>query len=43
LRRRLPAWLAAHAASGLVAGYASAHRRHGGEGAFYVFLKNGRT
>ncbi len=39
LRRRLPEWLDAFARDGLVSGYASAHRNHGGEGAFYVFLK----
>lgn len=39
LRRRLPEWLDALARDGIVSGYASAHRAHGGEGAFYVFLK----
>lgn len=39
LRRALPEWLAAPDLRALVAGYAPAHRRHGGEGAFYVFLK----
>lgn len=39
LRRRLPEWLAEADLAPLVAGYAPAHRRHGGEGAWYVFLK----
>lgn len=39
LRRRFPEWLAHPAVRGLVAGYAPAHARHGGGGAFYVFLK----
>jgi len=42
LRRRLPEWLDALAREGIVAGYASAHRAHGGDGAFYVFLKQRR-
>ena len=42
LRRRLPEWLDALAREGIVAGYASAHRAHGGDGAFYVFLKQCR-
>jgi DNA-nicking Smr family endonuclease len=42
LRRRLPEWLDALARDGVVAGYASAHRAHGGDGAFYVFLKQRR-
>jgi DNA-nicking Smr family endonuclease len=39
LRRRLPEWLGERALRELVAGYAPAHRNHGGAGAFYVFLK----
>lgn len=39
LRRRLPEWLAASEVRPLVAGYAQAHRAHGGAGAFYVFVK----
>lgn len=42
LRRRLPEWLDALARDGIVSGYASAHRAHGGDGAFYVFLKQRR-
>lgn len=42
LRRRLPEWLDAFARDGIVSGYASAHRAHGGDGAFYVFLKQRR-
>jgi DNA-nicking Smr family endonuclease len=42
LRRRLPEWLDALAREGVVSGYASAHRAHGGDGAFYVFLKQRR-
>jgi len=39
LRLSLPSWLADPSVRPLVAGYAQAHIRHGGTGAFYVFLK----
>lgn len=39
LKQRLPEWLASADLKPLVAGYAQAHRTHGGAGAFYVFLK----
>ena len=39
LRRSLPTWLDAPSVREMVAGYAQAHRSHGGAGAFYVFLK----
>ncbi|MBL8549876.1 MAG: Smr/MutS family protein [Hyphomonadaceae bacterium] len=39
LKRRLPEWLAAGEVRSIVAGYAEAHARHGGAGAFYVFLR----
>jgi DNA-nicking Smr family endonuclease len=39
LRVRLGDWLAAPDFRVHLAGYAEAHRRHGGEGARYVFLK----
>jgi len=39
LRRRLPDWLAEAPLRAVVAGVSRAHRRHGGEGAFYVALK----
>ena len=39
LRRALPRWLAEPDFAALVSGYASAHVRHGGAGAWYVFLK----
>jgi DNA-nicking Smr family endonuclease len=39
LRRALPAWLNDPALRPWIAGYAPAHARHGGSGAFYVFLK----
>ena len=39
LRRRVPDWLGEAPLRGLVAGVSIAHRRHGGEGAFYVALK----
>jgi DNA-nicking Smr family endonuclease len=39
LRRRLPEWLAEPDLAGLSAGYAPAHARHGGDGAWYVFVK----
>lgn len=39
LRRNFLHWLASGRASTHVSGYASAHARHGGSGAFYVFLR----
>jgi DNA-nicking Smr family endonuclease len=39
LRQRLPEWLGDRDVKAIVAGYAQAHRTHGGAGAFYVFLK----
>ncbi|HYD71812.1 MAG TPA: Smr/MutS family protein [Candidatus Binatia bacterium] len=39
LKRRLPEWLAEGDLRPLVSGFAKAHRTHGGEGAYYVFLK----
>jgi len=39
LRLSLPSWLADASIRPFVAGYAQAHIRHGGMGAFYVFLK----
>lgn len=42
LKRRLPDWLAEPALRPFVSGYSKAHRSHGGEGAFYVFLRAAR-
>ncbi|MGF1650486.1 MAG: Smr/MutS family protein [Hyphomicrobiaceae bacterium] len=39
LRRSLPGWLAAPDLAPIVVGYAEAHDRHGGGGAFYVRLR----
>lgn len=39
LRKSLPTWLAAPEIRPLIGDYAPAHIRHGGAGAFYVFLK----
>lgn len=39
LKRRLPEWLADRALRSIVSGFAQAHRSHGGDGAFYVFLR----
>ena len=39
LRRRVPDWLGEAPLRALVAGISIAHRRHGGEGAFYIALK----
>lgn len=39
LRRNFLDWLSSGRASLHVSGYASAHTRHGGSGAFYVFLR----
>jgi DNA-nicking Smr family endonuclease len=41
IRASLPEWLRSHALRGVVAAYAPAHRRHGGEGAWYITLKRG--
>jgi DNA-nicking Smr family endonuclease len=42
LKRMFPAWLVVKDIRPLVAGYAPAHRSHGGSGAFYVFIKRPR-
>ncbi len=39
LRHSAPRWLAAAPLRALIVGVFPAHRRHGGEGAFYVYLK----
>lgn len=39
LRRNFLRWLETGAARSLVSGYSQAHIRHGGAGAFYVFLR----
>jgi DNA-nicking Smr family endonuclease len=39
LKRHVPEWLGAPEMREHVAGYSEAHRRHGGEGAYYVALK----
>lgn len=39
LRRRFLDWITSKDAGALVSGYAQAHQRHGGSGAFYVFLR----
>ena len=39
IRASVHEWLQAPALRGVVAGFAAAHRRHGGEGAIYVTLK----
>lgn len=41
LKQRLPDWLAGADLRPLVSGYAEAHQRHGGGGAYYVFLRGG--
>lgn len=43
LRSMLPIWLSAPGLAPLVSGLESAARGHGGEGAYYVRLKRGRT
>ena len=42
LRDSLPGWLSASPLGHSVVGIYQAHRRHGGEGAFYVYLKRHR-
>ena len=39
LRQNLPGWLGHPDISPVIAEYASAHIRHGGNGAWYIFLK----
>jgi DNA-nicking Smr family endonuclease len=39
LRRSFPNWIADPAVRPLIASYAPAHLKHGGTGAWYVFLK----
>lgn len=39
LRRRFMDWITSKEAGAIVSGYAQAHQRHGGSGAFYVFLR----
>ncbi|MEN9855768.1 MAG: hypothetical protein RLZZ157_894 [Pseudomonadota bacterium] len=43
MRRRLPDWLNGHGLREHIAGFASAHPRDGGEGAYYVVLKSNRA
>jgi len=40
LRRNVPRWLAEPELHAIVVGYTSAHAKHGGDGAFYVQLRN---
>lgn len=40
LRRRLPEWLARADIRPMIARYAPAHIRHGGSGAWYVYMKS---
>ncbi len=42
LRDAAPRWLRSGPNRGRIVGIYEAHRRHGGEGAFYVYLKRGR-
>lgn len=39
IRRLMPEWLAAGSLRPMIAGVQSAHRRHGGDGAYYVALR----
>lgn len=42
LRRNLPIWLSRPPLSGIVLQHNEAHQRHGGSGAFYVYLRRNR-
>ena len=42
LRHQVPAWLAQPPLAAMVQQVAPAHRRHGGEGAYYVYLRRRR-
>jgi DNA-nicking Smr family endonuclease len=39
LRARLAGWIGDPGLRPMIAGFAGAHARHGGEGAAYIFLK----
>lgn len=41
LKAVVPRWLRESAFAGIVAGMRAAHRRHGGDGALYVYLRKG--
>jgi DNA-nicking Smr family endonuclease len=43
LKAAVPRWLKEPEFAGLVAGARQAHRRHGGEGALYVYLRKARA
>lgn len=43
LKQALPEWLAQPDLRPLTSGYAQAHRKHGGAGAYYVFLKKAKN
>lgn len=42
LRAAVPRWLSEPEFAGLIAGRRTAHRRHGGDGALYIYLRKGR-
>jgi DNA-nicking Smr family endonuclease len=42
LKSAVPRWLNEREFAGLVAGTRAAHRRHGGEGALYIYLRQAR-
>ena len=42
LRSRLSDWIGDPALRPIIAGHATAHARHGGEGATYIFLRTPR-
>lgn len=42
LRRQVPAWLAAPSLAALIVDVETAHRRHGGDGALYVWMRRRR-
>lgn len=42
LRRQVPFWLETPPLSAIVSQFSQAHQRHGGEGAYYVYLKRRR-
>lgn len=43
LRHQVPHWLRLPPLSGLILQVSPAHRKHGGEGAYYVYLRRGRA
>ena len=42
LKSAVPRWLNEKEFAGMIAGTRTAHKKHGGEGAMYIYLRKGR-